>query len=100
MWSGPEMASTKCGAAPKIRWLHPTDSPIPEADFSILEGLRGISLSYHFRQEPTSGTQAFLTCGLQIQTNTQSQQATSATEAVMLDLTHQFTNTYVGLVRH
>ncbi len=60
MWSGPEMASTKCGAAPKIRWLHPTDSPIPEADFSILEGLRGISLSYHFRQEPTSGTQAFL----------------------------------------
>ena len=100
MWSGPEMASTKCGAAPKIHWLHPTDSPIPEADFSILEGLRGISLSYHFRQEPTSGTQAFLTDELQSQTDPQRQQATSVPEAVMLDLTHEFTNTYVGLVRH
>jgi hypothetical protein len=60
MWSGPEMASTKCGAARKIHWPHPTDSLIPEADFSILEGLRGISHLTTFVKNPQVARKPFL----------------------------------------
>jgi hypothetical protein len=60
MWSGPEMASTKCGAARKFHWPHPTDSPIPEADFSILEGLRGILHLTTFVKNPQVARKPFL----------------------------------------